>query len=62
MKDQICSLGFLLKIIGICYYANLLKVEKLNTIFDHHKTFTKTLFVQQTKSQFGRNMNRHANT
>ena len=45
MNEQISSIGSYLKIIGICYYAIVLKEHKYTT----HNFFIKTHFVQKQK-------------
>ena len=47
-----------LKIIGICYYANVLKEKKKHTNATH-KTLMKTHIVQQTKLQLRHYISRH---
>ena len=60
MNDKVSSLGTYLKIIGICYYANIIKkrTEKETQILTTHKTLMKTHNVEQTYQLLGYNIYR----
>ena len=51
------SFGPHLKIIGLCYYANVVKKEK-SQILTTHKTFKKSHNFPQTEHQLQPNINR----
>ena len=50
-----------MKIIGTCYYANMLKDEKKEQILTFTKTLMKTDIVQQAKHQIRGNINSFLN-
>ena len=58
-KGSISSFRPHLKIIGNCYYANVLKEEKKKLKYTIHRTFMKTHIVQQTKHQLRHDISRH---
>ena len=52
MNDYISSLGPYLKIIGMCYYANMQKKNRQKKLtLTTHKNYMKTHILHQTKQQ-----------
>ena len=58
MKESICSYGPHLKIIGICYCANVHNEEKKKHKHTTQKTFMKTHIAKQTKHQLRHDISR----
>ena len=60
LKKQISCIKPHLKIIGICYYAIVLKEEN-KTQMNHSHNFMKTHIVKQTKHELRHDISKHVN-